>query len=529
MGLENVINGLKKAACVGLTTLALMGGIAKEAVAKTYSANSENNKAKIIYVDDDANGLNDGSSWVDAYSYLQDALTSVAEGYEIRVAQGVYKPDQGMGITPYDRTATFKLMNMTTIKGGYAGLNHLNPNARDINLYKTILSGDLNSNDGEIDTIRYLHNRLTRSENSYSVVNGSQTDITAVLDGVNITAGNANALSFPHDSGGGLHNYSGSPTLVNCNFIYNSGYSGGGMYNINKNSTLTNCIFEKNWALRGGGIHNENSNSTIINCTFSSNQAAYGAGVHNLNSNPIFIRNMFKQNYVWQDECGGGGMYCQENSNPIINNSVFIGNWTHTDSAGGGIISLDSKPILTNCTFTENKGWGGGAIFGSAILTNCIIWNNFPLEIFGSVTATYSNIKGGWPGQDNINIDPQFAELGYWDYGKSYEDSDDSWFGGDCHLKSQAGRWDPNNKTWKIDDVTSQCIDVGNPMSPIGEEQFPNGGIINMGAYGGTAEASKTYFGKPNCEIIVAGDINGDCRVDFTDFAIMASHWLEER
>ena len=63
-------------------------------------------------------------------------------------------------------------------------------------------------------------------------------------------------------------------------------------------------------------------------------------------------------------------------------------------------------------------------------------------------------------------------------------------------------------------------------MSPIGYEPFPNGAIVNVGAYGGTAEASKSYFGQPVCRVVVAGDINGDCRVDFTDFAIMSLHWL---
>ncbi|MHC4643702.1 MAG: hypothetical protein ACYS32_18830, partial [Planctomycetota bacterium] len=70
-------------------------------------------------------------------------------------------------------------------------------------------------------------------------------------------------------------------------------------------------------------------------------------------------------------------------------------------------------------------------------------------------------------------------------------------------------------------------IDAGDPAIPIGLEPFPNGGIINMGAYGGTAEASKSYFGEPVCEIIVAGDINGDCIVNSVDFALMAAHWLE--
>ena len=76
--------------------------------------------------------------------------------------------------------------------------------------------------------------------------------------------------------------------------------------------------------------------------------------------------------------------------------------------------------------------------------------------------------------------------------------------------------------------MTSSCIDAGNASEPIGFEPFPNGGIINMGAYGSTSEASKSYFGGPVCKTIIAGDINGDCRVDFKDFQLMAIHWMED-
>ncbi len=94
-------------------------------------------------------------------------------------------------------------------------------------------------------------------------------------------------------------------------------------------------------------------------------------------------------------------------------------------------------------------------------------------------------------------------------------------------MRSEAGRWDPVSKTWIQDSVTSVAIDAGNPMDPVGSEPFPNGGIINMGAYGGTSEASKSYFGGPVCQTVVAGDVNGDCVVDFKDFALMGLHWLE--
>ena len=65
------------------------------------------------------------------------------------------------------------------------------------------------------------------------------------------------------------------------------------------------------------------------------------------------------------------------------------------------------------------------------------------------------------------------------------------WINGDYHLKSQAGRWDPTSQSWIIDDVTSPCIDAGDPNSPVAFEPYPNGGVINLGAYGGTAEAAE--------------------------------------
>jgi hypothetical protein len=144
--------------------------------------------AHIIYVDTDAPGADNGSSWNDAYNYLQDALNAAMATDEIRVAQGAYEPDQGTGITAGDRFATFQLVNGVTVKGGYAGFGQPNPDTRNIELYETILSGDLAGNDGA--------NFANNTENSYQVVTGSGTDATAVLDGFTITAGNANGTGI---------------------------------------------------------------------------------------------------------------------------------------------------------------------------------------------------------------------------------------------------------------------------------------------------------------------------------------------
>src|SRR4030042_6051166 len=129
----------------------------------------------IHYVDDDATGANDGSCWEEAFVYLQDALAAAHYGDEILVAQGIYKPDQGSGVTTGDREATFQLINGVTIKGGYAGLGEPDPNARDVDLFHTILSGDLNGDDVDVPEPGDLWYESTRADNSFHVVVGSGT------------------------------------------------------------------------------------------------------------------------------------------------------------------------------------------------------------------------------------------------------------------------------------------------------------------------------------------------------------------
>jgi parallel beta-helix repeat protein len=177
----------------------------------------------------------------------------------------------------------------------------------------------------------------------------------------------------------------------------------------------------------------------------------------------------------------GAGMYIENGSSPTLVNCTFSDN--SASMMGGGIQNVDSNPILTNCTFSGNSAaYFGGGIYcagGSPVLTNCILWGNTPDEIsmfIGTPAITYSNIQGGFNGEGNIDVDPLFADAA----------------NGDYHLKSQAGRWNPATKSWVIDNVTSPCIDAGDPSTLVDSEPSPNGAIINMGAYGGTSEASKS-------------------------------------
>ncbi|MHC4691843.1 MAG: right-handed parallel beta-helix repeat-containing protein, partial [Planctomycetota bacterium] len=283
-----------------------------------------------IFVDDDASGANDGSSWADAYNSLQDGLARAdfsVKPVEIRVAQGIYKPASpsppGAPPLPLDRTATFQLINGVTINGGYAGYGEADPNARDIEAYETILSGDLADNDVEMIDPCDLLDELSRGENSYHVVTGSGTDSTAVLDGFTITAGNAKGSGY----GGGIYCHSGIPTLTNCTFTRNSAkfFGGGIYYHGSSNPTLINCTFNENSAMSGGGICESTSSLILKKCLFSGNWAHSGGGMSSIIwSMSKLIQCTFSGNSAYR----GGGIRTDESS-PMITHWIFSGNSAH--------------------------------------------------------------------------------------------------------------------------------------------------------------------------------------------------------
>ncbi len=318
----------------------------------------------------------------------------------------------------------------------------------------------------------------------------------SVLEGLTITNGSA-------DEGGGIYCGNSSPTITNCVLSNNTATSvgweggyGGGMLNENNRPTITNCTFSGNEAEFGAGMYNYDSSPILINCTFSENVTIWdGAGMYNDWSNPDLTNCIFRGNSAgdWGGGmCNSGGMQslasCRFSENSAVgygggiyndwneltvSNSVLSGNTAVWD--GGAMYNDWSSLTVTNCTLAGNtagNGHGNALAFDSSIwsspsvieLTNCILWDNGD-EIWNNddstITATFSDIlvetRTLWPGEGNIKNNPLFADPA----------------NGDYHLL--AG---------------SPCIDAGDPTTSVGSEPLPNGGRINMGAYGGTAEAS---------------------------------------
>jgi hypothetical protein len=191
-----------------------------------------------------------------------------------------------------------------------------------------------------------------------------------------------------------------------------------------------------------------------------------------------------------------GAIYCR-GSSPTIMHCLVVGN--RSAAQGGAVDCIDSNAVFVNCTIADNVGPDSSAgihlVDSNAVLVNTIIWDNTPHEVLadgnGVPSIQYCDVRGAWPGLGNIDDDPLFARPGQFDPNDTPDNpQDDIWLGGDYHLKSQAGRWNPAAATWVQDDLTSPCIDAGDPTSPVAHEPPPNGSRINLGAYGGTAQAS---------------------------------------
>lgn len=196
-------------------------------------------------------------------------------------------------------------------------------------------------------------------------------------------------------------------------------------------------------------------------------------------------------------EPGLGGIVFMNNKGfeSILENVAVRGHFT-------GIFCGNGAPTIRNVTLVGNgygiSVWG----YGNPNVRSCILWGNSIADMF-NCTADYSCIQDGSEGEGNIKSDPLFADLA----------------NGDYHLLSERGRYSPVLNRWILDDVTSPCVDSGDPMYAPQNERMPNGGRVNMGVYGGTCYASMNDW-------LVPGDINHDGQVDLIDLTEVIRDWL---
>jgi parallel beta-helix repeat protein len=208
-------------------------------------------------------------------------------------------------------------------------------------------------------------------------------------------------------------------------------------------------------------------------------------------------------------DAGSAGIFVNWSQNAIVENCVVEG------GSGTGISINYPGTTIRNCTVFDNTQYGIYVASGAApTLENNIVRadgagctaiyvagsSGLRSSDYNDIYATNGALLGhyvtdcttlsAWQAstgvdQASISVDPLLANAAT----------------GDAHLCSTGGRYDTslglspeNSSAWVVDTVKSPCIDAGNPTSAYSNEPSPNGGRINMGAYGNTSQASRSYL-----------------------------------
>ena len=362
---------------------------------------------------------------------------------------------------------------------------------------------------------------LENSGRGFIFQNGE--DQNSILNGLTIKSG----LVGYNQYGGGIMCYYSGPRIENCIISHCQAFEGGAIgTGGNISPLIINCVIKDNKARSGGGV--SGGDFILKDCSIYMNVATYssGGGVYGGEDSHVIIRDCFIKNNVclYYNQGGGVGF---NGAYSTVQNCLFIDNFAMGNGGylpsyyygGGALYACDTDANIINCTFfgntTTQRGGACHFMFNGCInIKNCIFYENYPNQIYktattGDISVAYSCVEEGYSGIGNINPPVNI----YCIFADPYN--------GDFHLTSKAGRWDQNKERWIRDNSESSCIDVGDPNSDWGAELWPHGKRINMGAYGGTQQASMSLADVGNI-----ADLNNDNIVDYSDLVLLVEEWL---
>ncbi|HMP72845.1 MAG TPA: right-handed parallel beta-helix repeat-containing protein [Kiritimatiellia bacterium] len=182
-----------------------------------------------------------------------------------------------------------------------------------------------------------------------------------------------------------------------------------------------------------------------------------------------------------------------------LENSVVSGNVTPLVQVGGTNIVIVNNTLVASRTPVQQIGADSRATLRNNILVaNGAAGTALAVDRTGGVIESDYNLyvlrNGAWFGRANEGL---WERLLYWQQNSGLDANSmvaDPLFaneaGRDFRLRSVEGRFD--NGVWVVDGVHSPAIDAGAPFDNFGGEPAPNGGRINVGAFGNTEQASKS-------------------------------------
>ncbi len=482
-----------------------------------------------IYVDKNTPATAEtGSSWGAAYRDPQQALqiASMAWGgnFDIWTANGIYTPTAGT-----TRTVSFVVPSGVIFRGGFAGsetslAQRTNPRANP-----TYLSGGIGG--------------ASNTDNSFTVVDASNTSFSTLVEGFYITSGYGNQVGGNDGKGAGVKMVNGFANFRSCNIINNTAsFAGAGVYASGGGPTFVDCIFyNNNNNGEGGAVHYANANSIfdLWNCTFLGNYSAGpGGGVELLNTSGRVVNCVFSGN---TSSFPGGGLYASgASANALVINSTFANNGS--SQYGGGMVCRNggSLTLRNSIVFSNNDSFSATAE-----------GRNVTIEGVGSGTTyslQYSTIEGfsSLVGTACNGLAPQFVNA-------AGPDGVAGNFDDNLRLKSNSPMINAGSVGLLINDffdvngngVTGEQLPIdldGNPRRVVAAAVAPTGSgpapYVDRGAYeyvppcvGDTdrdgdvdfADLNNVLSGYGQSGFGLPGDVNGDNVVNFLDLNIVLS------
>jgi predicted outer membrane repeat protein len=349
-----------------------------------------NTFASTIYVNKNATGSNNGTSWTNAYTTMELAFSNSIVGDQVWVAAGVYKP------AGTSRSTAYNIPNGVAVYGSFAG-------TETALLQRDLSGGATTTLNGDINAVGVA------TDNCYSVVKFTNVSNLTIFDGFKIINGYNNSST----SGGAIFNSGGQPTIRNCELIANYAARGGAFGNSTSGvTTLIGCKIRNNSATEGGGIQNGSGILKLIGCDISDNTASYGGGMNVEFDNVIIDRTIFSGNSASNT---GGAIYLDNaESSTEIYNSLFSGNFANEESVLGMNSAFSNGYVskVVNCTIVNNRNtstdpnssWTVTLPYTSAIFHNNIMSNNTTGRLLLNGTVVNCIIDGAYLPSTSSNV-----------------------------------------------------------------------------------------------------------------------------